>query len=326
MSRSILILGGTRFVGRALATHLLAQGDRVTVSSRRPQSAPEGAAVEPGEREQAIARLAVQASPDIVLDFTAYDAAAAGQAMQAFPTADYLLVSSIWVTRMWPGAGADELVPGQATIRQPQGMPALTWRYVRNKAMAEAAVAAQAADEAGRRAARILRLPIMWGRDDHTGRLEFYLSRLLAGRLLLVDGGMNAAQIAWSQDVVRAVAAALPSLAQLPLLCEGLPGEALVVRAWIDVMARGCGRPARSFSVSSAQLQRECPAYLDHEPLWREQALPPTPANLFSQVGLASTDPGDWLPALSAQFQHHATAVPIPGEGALLDRMERRHA
>lgn len=324
MSLSILVLGGTRFVGRALARSLHAQGHRITVSSRRPQSAPAGVGVEAGERQQAISRMVSRSfQPDLVLDFTAYDAAAVRQAMQGFPQADYLLVSSTWVTRLWPRARADEMAP--ASTPRPADMPEATWNYVRNKALAEAVVAEHAMLESRRRAARIVRLPIMWGSDDHTGRLAFYVGRLAQGRLLLVDGGLNRAQIVWSQDVVKLIGAVIHNLESLPLLSEALPDEGLTVRGWIGLIAAACEFEARCFSIPSAGLRLRCPQYLEHEPLWREQELVVTAANLFVLAGLASTEPGDWLPGLAMSMPYTTGIAPVPGELSLLDRLEGSH-
>ena len=50
-----------------------------------------------------------------------------------------------------------------------------------------------------------------------------------------------------------------------------------------------------------------------------------TAANLFVLAGLASTEPGDWLPGLAMSMPYTTGIAPVPGELSLLDRLEGSH-
>ena len=107
----LLILGGTRFMGFALAGLLVDTGHDVTISSHRPENAPKGVHAHGGERGRAIVSLAQERPFDAVVDFTAYDADSAEQAIEAFSGARYFLISSIWVAKLRRGMLADTPLP-----------------------------------------------------------------------------------------------------------------------------------------------------------------------------------------------------------------------
>lgn len=292
---NILLLGGTRFAGRAVAARLLRDGHAVTVSSRRPEKAPPGVRVLAGERPGVLAGLPASAGFDLILDFTAYDEPAVGAALGACPDAAYVLISSTWLTKFHPRLAVDAPVQGDA----PSTLPPATQVYLSGKARAEGAVFV--ARERGR-AASVLRLPIMGGADDHTGRLDFYRRRLVdGGPVLLVDGGTNTANLVWCEDVADAIAGALSRdrLWCAPIL-DGLPDSGQTVGAVLAALADAEGVSLRSKTAATDWLQADLPAYLEQEPLWREHAVAPGRANLFAVSGHRPHDLREWLAAVCA--------------------------
>jgi hypothetical protein len=288
----ILILGGTRFTGRALATRLIKYDQDVTVSSRRPDMAPVGAHVYGGERVEALRCLSIQNCFDLVIDFTAYDAESVRQALEAFPDTKYLLISSIWVTKIAERIAADAAIPAKVVV--PLNMPDLTRRYIVQKADAENQVLQ--ARKNGRIAAT-LRLPIIWGEHDHTGRLDFYRQRILDGNpLILVNGGKNMAQIAWNEDVAEAISRYVisSSLAIHPCL-DALPDYGHSVISIISAISSAEGLDFSSISVSEKKLSQEIPEYLLTEPLWREKSIAPGGGNIFKITGYNHNLINDWL-------------------------------
>ncbi len=294
---NILLLGGTRFAGRAVAVRLMRAGHAVTVSSRRPEGAPPGAETLAGERQVVLAGLPARPGFDLVLDFTAYDGAAAKAALGACPEAAYVLISSTWLTKLDPAMTVDAFVRTDATV--PGNLPPVTQGYLAGKVGAEGAV--RAARGQGR-ATAVLRLPIMGGADDHTGRLDFYRRRLVdGGPVLLVNGGTNAANLVWCEDVADAIAGALSRdrLWRAPIL-DGLPDSGQSVGAVWAALAEAENVPLRSRSVSADWLQADLPAYLEQEPLWREHAAAPGRANLFALSGHRAHALPEWLAGVCA--------------------------
>ncbi len=286
----VLILGGTRFTGRALAARLVDQGHEVTVSSRRPERAPTRTRVVGGERREAIDRLAAELF-DQVLDFTAYDADSARHALSAFSGARYLLISSMWVTRLAPGMTA--AAPAPVDSPAPSDLPEITRRYIAGKAAAEDVVR-----RAGGQACA-LRLPIVWGADDHTGRLAFYRARLRDGAAqILVDGGANGVQLLWSDDAADAIGRLIEGKADPPSILEAIPGPPRRLAEIVDLIAAADGRMAAPVSLSREILGERLPAYLEREPLWRERPLAAGANNLFQLAGKAATPLETWLERL----------------------------
>ena len=296
----ILVLGGTRFIGRALVERLLAAGHRVTVASRRVENAPVGAETVGGERKTLLAKLRHRVF-DATMDFICYDRDGPDHVLEAMQPGLYVVVSSTWISRLHnPRAPLLEV----------------TRRYLEGKSGAEDAVSRL---RAGGRAATVLRLPMVWGERDHTGRLDFYRRRIRTDRqVIAVDGGKNRAQIAWRDDVARVIATWLDRAGgERQPLWEALSDDGETVRAIIAEIAAAEDVKARLLTVSSANLARDFPGYLIDEPLWRETTVPVSEANLYAATGEKPTPRATWLAKLAQ--------LPLDGDELGLMRAERAY-
>ncbi len=306
-----LVLGGTRFLGLRVTQMLLENKHDVTVVSRRPERAPAGARVAAGERDAVLAERLRHERFDLTLDFTCHRAASVEELYDSISPGLYVLISSAWAPRLAPECRAAEPIPPHA-VRRPDQMLDVTYRYLAGKIDAETAVVARAS--AGSPAAA-LRLPIFWGNNDHTGRLEFYRSRIADGDpLIMVDGGRNRAQIAWVEDLAAAIVAAVGlDLTEHPIW-EALPDAGMTVRDVLGAIAAACGQALRIHDMSCAQLEQILPGYLKQEPLWREEALAISDANLFVRTGHQPVQLADWIRMIP----------PRPPNAGLLRQEERR--
>ncbi len=279
----LLILGGTRFLGRRVAEALDAAGHDLTLLSRRPGGAPAGARQICAERGAGLATLQCSRF-DLVLDFICYDDEGLDQLAASIVAERYVLISSTWLPRLWSGSRADELPSGPPSATAQQ-LPSVTLNYLIGKLRAEQALIRLR--QIGCKAVS-LRLPIMLGDGDHTGRLDFYRRRLAdGGPLIAVDGGQNHAQIAVMEDLAQAIVrwSTETDIGRFPVW-EALPDEGRSVRAIIGTMAAAAGVRAKLVAVPLAELARDLPAYLEQEPFWRESALPLTTANIYAAVGM----------------------------------------
>lgn len=278
----ILILGGTRFLGQQVAKLLVLAGHELTLISRRLEGAPVEARHICEERTSGLKTLQGE-HYDLVIDFICYDEQNIEELAASITVKNYILVSSAWVPRLWSGSSATELP--SLTVRPSQELSNLTQNYLSGKLRAEQALTKLR--QLGSTAVS-LRLPIILGDRDHTGRLDFYRQRLAdSGPLILVDGGHNRAQIVLMEYLAQAIVCwSTKTDISLFQVWEALPDTGRSVRQIIIAMAASLGVVAKLVDVSVAELAKDLPLYLDKEPFWRETSLPLTLANIFSSLDL----------------------------------------
>lgn len=303
MSR-ILVLGGTRFVGRKVVEALSIDHD-VTVVSRRP-AAIAGIRQVQAERSEGIAALRGSRF-DRVVDFIAYDQTGVEAASRLGES--YLAISSTWLPRL-NGAAANGEVP-EDDSRAPATMLPVTRNYLRGKARLEGEL--QRLAKQGHAVAAV-RLPILMGEGDHTGRLDFYRRRIADGiGVLLVNGGENVAQLLWSGDAVRVLVGIVAGAPARPgTILEALPDAGQSVVEFLRTIARAMDKSANLVPDAGALIARSVESYLDLEPLWRESPLAVTDTNAFRLLTLAPSSPATWLAQIP--FKPDATDYRLPSE------------
>jgi len=215
-----LVVGGTRFIGRATVEELLAGGYEVTVFNRGNHDNPfadrEGVDHLRGDRTKSEDLAAAAAhDPDVVVDCVAYEPREVRAATEAFADADaYVYVSSgdAYGTEEVPKReGETALEPcsdEQATDDSPD-------TYGPRKAEGDREVFAAAGR--GVRAMSV-RPTIVYGAHDYTGRFDYWVDRVTEHDRVLVPGDGDAL---WHLAAVENVARALRMVAE-----EGQAGAA----------------------------------------------------------------------------------------------------
>ncbi|WP_301125999.1 NAD-dependent epimerase/dehydratase family protein [Streptomyces cacaoi] len=195
----ILVLGGTWFLGRAVADGAMQRGWNVTVFNRgKSGMAPEGARSVHGDRTVStdLLRLAQQGPWDAVIDTSASDLAprdvlAGSRALE--PAADkYIFISTVNAYRGWPEeplSESSELLDGPPDAdndygRLPDDWTGPDWYYGRQKAGAERAVWSVFGSER----VSVLRPGIILGPGEYVGRLPWWLRRASRGGTILAPG------------------------------------------------------------------------------------------------------------------------------------------
>jgi nucleoside-diphosphate-sugar epimerase len=195
----ILVLGGTWFLGRAVAQTAIERGWEVTVFNRgRSGSAPEGARTVRGDRTKAadLARLAGEGPWDVVVDTSASEMAprdvlAGAQALEPV-VGRYIYISTVNAYRGWPNdplTEDSEILDGPPDAdadygRLPDGWDGPDWYYGRQKAGAERAATAAFGEDR----AVILRPGVILGPGEYVGRLPWWLHRAARGGRMLAPG------------------------------------------------------------------------------------------------------------------------------------------
>ena len=199
----ILVIGGTRFIGKHVIPCLLAHGHDVTLFNRgrTPNPFADQMATIIGDRKipgDLAAKTAGQHF-DAVVDMIAYDRKDTEDAVRAFNgrTKHYLMVSTRSVYRK----------PVAAPIHESdliEDNPEVKYGY--NKAQAENdLLQAYAADQFP---ATILRLPAVYGEYDYQAREWYFIKRLLDGRqqMLLPDYGFGINHREYAGNIAEQIA------------------------------------------------------------------------------------------------------------------------
>ena len=210
----VLILGGTRFIGRRIALDLLARGDDVMVV-HRGQSEPaelSGCAHVHAARD-ALAGVADQLRswrPDAVIDTRAMTRSDASAVLPFLPDAHLVLLSSIDVYRAY-----ELLLAGQGGEPVPltEASPVRAGRYPLRDLLPGRGEHYDKLDVEPEYLARggcVLRLSMIYGEHDGQRREEFVLRRVRAGRREIPVGPGTALDTrCYVGDVASAVLAAL---------------------------------------------------------------------------------------------------------------------
>jgi nucleoside-diphosphate-sugar epimerase len=212
---NVLVIGGTRFVGRAIVYELLRRGHEVTIYHRGRHEAEFSrsvAHIHADRRDYARFHSDLMSlSPDAVVDvipMNGDDTKALVEALRGR------------ISRSVHVSSGDVYVPGQpipisedAAVRSAEAaaLPTDDAAIPYSKVAVEAAV--REAQVAWDFPATIMRLPAVYGRGDPLAREWFFVRRVLDGRshLALPDGGMSLFHRGYVDDVGRAVVLALES-------------------------------------------------------------------------------------------------------------------
>lgn len=235
----LLVLGGTRFVGRAMVEAALERGHRVTLFNRGrtdPEGVP-GAEHVAGDRAESLAALAGR-TWDAVIDPCGYAAAHVRASAGALARAagQYLFVSSISVYPSFARAGITEDEP-----THPPDFDTLhpDWEsYGPMKAACEQIVRDAFDDRA-----LIVRPVVVSGPGDPAGRLQYWTRRMAEGGEVLAPGrpGAPARQLD-ARDLGAWVVRMLERGAGGTFNAAGPP---LTMRALLDAVREAAGPGAR---------------------------------------------------------------------------------
>lgn len=218
---SVLIIGGTRFIGRHTVEEFRSHGYSVTIFNRGNHPNPfrdvDAVSHIEGDRtnEGALELAADRTDPDVVVDCVAYKPRSVRAATTIFSDVEaYVYISS-------GDAYAREEIPkreNETPLRpcnREQASDDSGETYGNRKAEGDRAVFAAAAEGVN---AMSIRPCIVYGPHDYTERMDYWLDRVSAYDRIVVPGdGTNL----WHRAFVKDVASGIRIIAE-----QGTPGEA----------------------------------------------------------------------------------------------------
>ncbi len=214
---NVVILGGTRFIGRHITERAMARGDDVTVVHRGEHEPAELAEIRHIHGDRAsFAEVASQVAaldPDAVIDSIPLSAADVDAVLPHLPDTHLVALSSVDVYRAFALVSADaegEALPitEDSAVREE--------RYLYRGKIAGFDDYEKLDVEPGytKRGGTVLRLSMIYGEHDGQRREEFILRRVRAGRTAIpVGGGGWLATRCYAGDVADAVLLAAGSQA-----------------------------------------------------------------------------------------------------------------
>lgn len=256
----VLVLGGTRFVGRAIVEHVLRAGHEVTLLNRGVSPDPFATRVRRvlGDRRdpEIVRRAASLRSFDAVVDVTAYHESETGAAVESFlgRVGHFIHVStaSVYLVR-------DGLLPpfqesqfaGRLTPARPRDS---AWVYAYHKRRCEEVL--QEAHARDGFPFTAFRLPVVVGPNDYTRRADAYLERLASGGpLLLPEGGLNSWGFLWADDAAEVIAGSLGKGSSFGRAFNLAQREALTLRQLVERAAVILGREVQIVSLPADWLR-----------------------------------------------------------------------
>jgi 2'-hydroxyisoflavone reductase len=189
----LLVLGGTRYVGRVLVDEAVRRGHQVTIFNRgRTGVDPNGVEVVRGDRENAadLQRLVVDREWDVVVDSSGYVPAVVGDAARALSgrCRQYVFLSTVSVYPAWP----DNAVSEDSTVHECEpdvgGTAEDEANWTAQQYGAYKAGCERAAEERFDGPVTVLRPGVILGPQENVGRLTWWLGRIARGGTVLAPG------------------------------------------------------------------------------------------------------------------------------------------
>jgi nucleoside-diphosphate-sugar epimerase len=256
----VLVLGGTRFIGRAVVEQLLQAGHEVTLLNRGRSPDPFATRVRRvlGDRRdpETIRRAASLRDHSVVVDITAYQESDTRAVVEAFRDRTghliHISTASVYLIRerCLPPFSESQFA-GRLTPARPRDS---AWTYARHKRQCEE-VLLEAHAEHGFPFTS-LRVPIVVGCNDYTRRADAYLERLASGGpVILPEGGLNSWGFLWVEDLAEVIVSNLARPSTLGRAYNLAQREALCLRQLVEMFATALGREAQVLSLPADWLR-----------------------------------------------------------------------
>jgi nucleoside-diphosphate-sugar epimerase len=258
----VAVLGGTRFIGRAIVEELSASGHELLIVHRgqlEPDDLPPAKHLH-CEREQLAGHAAELAEfePEAAIDCRALTRADAETALAALPAVRrWIVISSVDVYRAFGALNQDR---ESDPVPLDEESPLRTERYpYRGKIPGFEQYDKLDVEESYLpRGASVLRLPMVYGEHDYQLREEFILRRVRAGRTRIPFGaGMWLACRVYVRDVGRAARLALQDQAAVGQVLNICEDRTYSMRMWSQMILEAAGSTATLVRVADELLPED---------------------------------------------------------------------
>ncbi len=274
---NILIIGGTRFIGKNLVKKFILNKHDITVISRKKGDIKGVNYIKMDKKEGLTYLSTFCKSFDLVFDFVLYKPEDLSS-LDKIKFNRYIMISTTWIVKLSSDLGLDKLVGDFNPIKN---ISKLTQEYIYQKSLVENILI----KDKFIKNAIILRLPIVLGDDDHTGRYDFYKSRILDDYpYLFINDQNNKVQITYISELIEAIYKwCLDFNLNSFTIWEALPNSSISLKDMVINMTKRYNPDKKNKvkDLSLMQIKNYYPKYLEYEPFWREYELKISEHNIF---------------------------------------------
>ena len=297
---TVLIIGGTRFLGYHLTRRLIGDGHEVTLFNWGEMPDDFGDSVKriKGDRSdrKGFGKALAGTSFDAAVDMIAYQADDSRSAVETFRgrIGHYIQIGSAAVyvvTRDYPCPLREE--DDDRPLAPRPGGDAGLWEYGVGKRDCEEVL--REAHARDRFPATVIRPPIIVGERDHTLRAYSYFLRLRDGNpIVLPDGGQNVMSLVYQDDIVRAIAANLGNPVSFGRAYNLAQPRTLNLKEWLERAARVVGTSPDFVSIPYEVL-RKAGWKASASPFFNRRPLVLDTRRAETELGFRATDVETWL-------------------------------
>ena len=198
----ILLIGGTRFIGRNLANRLVLDGHELTILSKKDGNIQNAIYIKMLKKDGLKYLIGEKKRFDIVIDFLSYKVEDLDNLIE-LQFGHYFLISTVWVEKLCKGTSLDQAI---YKINFNRKLSGVTYDYIKGKIEVENSLLNGKLSNM----ISILRLPIILGEGEHTGRYDFYKIRAQDSfPYVFINDINNKVQITYPEDISKAISESL---------------------------------------------------------------------------------------------------------------------
>lgn len=286
----ILIVGGTRFIGKSLVSMLVKTNVEFVLTSRRINSDIPHSKQIICDREEFNKSTGKNQKFDLIVDFNGYNANQFYNFNLRTSESKYFFVSSAWIDRPMNTIQTNNPRPLIST-----SLNSVEANYVKAKKEAEDKVI----EDYGQNVT-ILRLPIVLGLNDHHKRLDYTIYRIInSKRYIMPNNGDNILETILVNDVSKIILKLILNFDEkIPTYLNFKPPKKITYLNYVNQISSFLQTDTEFIDIEVDAFTKNLGKVAVCDPFWRELESVATGENAFQVTNSQPTNIRDTLPYL----------------------------